>query len=395
MNNSLKYDARGVSASKDEVHNAIKHLSKGIFPNAFCKVLPDIVGGDADWCNIMHADTAGTKTSLAYIYWRETGDLSVWKGIVEDAIVMNIDDMGCIGCLDGIVLSSTIGRNKHCISGEVIATIIDHTAFYIEKLNSLGIGVTLAGGETADVGDIVRTIDVGYTTFARMPRNKVLSVDIQPGDLIVGFSSSGKAAYEDEYNGGMGSNGLTSARHDVFTKEYATKYPESVNPMVSEDVVYCGSKRLTDLVNADGHLIEAGKLVLSPTRTYLPLIRLMADKLGKEIHGLIHCSGGGQTKVSKFVDKNICIRKNALFPIPPLFQLIREESGLPLSEMYQVFNMGHRLEAYVGSLDTAESLIQLASTLDIEARIIGQVEPASSPSVVLETDGKSILNYTW
>lgn len=393
MNPKLKYDARGVSASKAEVHQAIRHLDKGIFPNAFCKVIPDIVGGDPSWCNIMHADTAGTKTSLAYIYWRETGDLSVWKGIVEDAIVMNLDDMACVGCIDGIVLSSTIGRNKHCIPGEVISTIISHTAEFIARLNSHGIGITLAGGETADVGDVVRTIDVGYTAFARMSREKVRSVSIQPGDIIVGFSSSGKATYEDSYNGGMGSNGLTSARHDVFSKEYADKYPESFNPMVDNQVVYCGSKLVTDTIRIENEDIPVGKLVLSPTRTYMPLIREILSFSTDEIHGLIHCTGGGQTKVSKFLDKPVCVRKNNLFPMPPLFQLIREESGLPLAEMMQVFNMGHRLEAYVSSSQVAEQLIEKAAAFGIDARIVGHVEEAAQPSVLIEENGQTILHY--
>ncbi len=395
MNKPLTYDLRGVSASKDEVHNAIKHLDKGLFPNAFCKIIPDIGAGNPEFCNIMHADTAGTKTSLAYIYWKETGDLSVWKGIVEDAIVMNLDDMACVGCVDGIVLSSTIGRNKLCIPGDVISTLISHTAAYIDKLNALGIGITLAGGETADVGDIVRTIDVGYTAFARMPRKSVRSVDIQENDWIVGFSSSGKASYEDNYNGGMGSNGLTSARHDVFSHEYVAKYPESFNPMVDDDVVYCGSKKLTDPVDIAGETMTVGKLVLSPTRTYMPLIREILSFSTEHLHGLIHCTGGGQTKVSKFMDKTMCVRKNNLFPIPPLFQIIQEESGIPLAEMYQVFNMGHRLEAYVSSRDVADELISMADSFGIEAQVIGRTQASTEPVILLEKEGQTILEYRY
>ncbi|MGB4959702.1 MAG: AIR synthase related protein, partial [Saprospiraceae bacterium] len=367
----LRYDLRGVSASKDEVHQAIKHLDKGLFPNAFCKVIPDIVVRDPDYCNIMHADTAGTKTSLAYIYWRETGDISVWKGIVEDAIVMNLDDMGCIGCFDNIVLSSTIGRNKSLITGEILSTLINHTQDYIEKLANYGIGITLAGGETADVGDIVRTVDVGFTAFGRMKRSDVVDIHIQPGDYIVGFASYGQSIYEDEYNGGMGSNGLTSSRHDVFDKYYADKYPESYNHHIPAEVVYTGSKRLTDTIDIHGKSIPVGKLVLSPTRTYLPIIKPIIEQHRDSIHGMIHCSGGGQTKVSKFMHPGIHIIKDNLFEIPPLFQLIRQESGLSFYEMYQVFNMGHRLECYVSDLSAAEHMVAIAAGFDIEAKIIG------------------------
>lgn len=380
----LKYDVRGVSASKHEVHNAIKGLDKGLFPNAFCKIIPDITGGDERYCNIMHADTAGTKTSLAYIYWKETGDLSVWKGIVEDAIVMNIDDMACIGCIDNIVISSTIGRNKSIIAGEVLSVLINHTQQYLERLAKYGIHITLSGGETADVGDIVSTIDVGYTTFARMLRNDVINIDIQSGDYIVGFSSSGQAIYEDTYNGGMGSNGLTSARHDVFAKVYADKYPESYNPFIPKDVVYSGSKLLTDVISIYGKNIDIGKLVLSPTRTYLPVLKPILERYRSQIHGLIHCSGGGQTKVSKFIDKNIRIIKDNLFEIPPLFELIRDEAGLSLYEMFQVFNMGHRLECYVADLNVAQDVINIAASFGVDAKIIGRVEDAPKPEIRIQ-----------
>lgn len=390
----LKYDLRGVSASKDEVHQAIKHLDKGVFPNAFCKVIPDIAGGDPEYCNIMHADTAGTKTSLAYIYWKETGDISVWKGIVEDAIVMNLDDLACIGCFDNMVLSSTIGRNKSIITGEVLSTIINYTQEFLDKLANYGIGVTLAGGETADVGDIVRTVDVGYTAFVRMKRNDVINIDIQPGDYIVGFSSFGQAVYEDKYNGGMGSNGLTSSRHDVFSKYYADKYPESYNAHIPSEVVYTGSKMLTDEIDISGKAIPIGKLVLSPTRTYLPLLKPIIENHKASIHGLIHCSGGGQTKVSKFMGKSVRIIKDTLFDIPPLFDLIRKESGLSLREMYQVFNMGHRLECYVSDLSVAEDMINISASFGIEAKIIGRVEASEHPQIVIEYgDEKMVFDF--
>jgi phosphoribosylformylglycinamidine cyclo-ligase len=387
---SLKYDLRGVSASKDEVHQAIKHLDKGLYPNAFCKVIPDIVAQDPDYCNIMHADTAGTKTSLAYIYWRETGDLSVWKGIVEDAIVMNLDDMACVGAFDHIVLSSTIGRNKSLINADVISTIINYTQEFLDKLSIYGIGITLAGGETADVGDIVRTIDVGYTAFARMKRADVIDINIKAGDYIVGFSSYGQCVYEDAYNGGMGSNGLTSSRHDVLSKYYAEKYPESFNPNIPNDVVYTGSKRLTDKIQIDNQTIDVGKLILSPTRTYMPLIKPMIEQFRPFIHGLIHCSGGGQTKVSKFMPSDVAIIKDQPFDIPPLFQLIQEESGLSLREMYQVFNMGHRLEAYITDENVAHSMIELARSFGIEAKIIGRVEKSDRPKIIITTPTETI-----
>lgn len=388
----LKYDQRGVSASKDEIHRAIRNIDKGLFPNAFCKIIPDIAGGDPNWCNIMHADTAGTKTSLAYIYWRETGDLDVWKGIVEDAIVMNLDDMGCVGCLDHIILSSTIGRNKHIIPGEVVEVIINHAQSFTEKLSEYGIGITMAGGETADVGDIVRTMDVGYTAFSRMKRSDILDIDIQPGDVIVGFSSFGQATYESEYNGGMGSNGLTSARHDVFSHAYAQKYPESFNPAIPREVVYAGSRSLTDTVDIKGKKMTVGKLVLSPTRTYLPLLKKIVPAFKAQLGGIIHCSGGGQTKVGKFLKKPVHVIKDNMFDIPPLFQLIREESGLPLKEMYQVFNMGHRLECYVRDLSAAKEMIVVARDFNIEARIIGRVEAAEASGVTVSAEGQ-VLYY--
>jgi len=387
----LKYDLRGVSASKEEVHQAIKNLDKGLFPNAFCKIIPDIVAGNPDYCNIMHADTAGTKTSLAYIYWRETGDISVWRGIVEDAIVMNLDDLGCVGCFDNIVLSSTIGRNKSIITGEVISTIINYTQEFLDKLSTYGISITLAGGETADVGDIVRTIDVGYTAFGRMPRKDVINIDIRAGDYIVGFSSYGQAVYEDAYNGGMGSNGLTSSRHDVFSKFYAQKYSESFNSHIPSDVVYTGSKLLTDDININGTNVTAGKLVLSPTRTYLPILKPIIESYRKQIHGLIHCSGGGQTKVSKFMNKDISIIKDNLFDIPPLFSLIRNESGLSMREMYQVFNMGHRLECYVADISVAEDMIKISSSFGVDAKIIGRVKESEHPQIVIEYGDESMV----
>jgi phosphoribosylformylglycinamidine cyclo-ligase len=387
-----KYDQRGVSASKSEIHDAIRHLDKGLFPNAFCKVLSDIAGNDADYVNIMHADTAGTKTSLAYIYWKETGDLSVWKGIVEDAIVMNIDDMGCVGAVDNIVLSSTIGRNKHLIPAAVIDVIINHAQAFCDKLAHYGVHIILAGGETADVGDIVRTIDVGYTTFCRLPRNKIINIDIQEGDYIVGFSSSGQAVYEDSYNGGMGSNGLTSARHDVFSSVYRNKYPESYSPETDIRYIYSGSRQLTEEINAGGMNTTLGKLVLSPTRTYLPLLKNIVADFQHELNGIIHCSGGGQTKVLKFLDKPLCILKDNLFDVPPLFQIIQHESESSLEEMYQVFNMGHRLEIYTPSADAAAEMIKKAAFLNIEARIVGRVVKGDQPSVKIVKDSH-IIEY--
>lgn len=367
-----RYDQRGVSASKDEVHAAIKNLDKGLYPNAFCKIIPDVAGMDPDYCNLMHADTAGTKTSLAYLYWKETGDLSVWKGIAQDAIVMNLDDMGCVGCIDNILLSSTIGRNKNLITGEVISALINATTELVDQLNALGINVFLTGGETADVGDIVRTIDVGYTAFARMPRANVISNNIQAGDVIVGLSSAGQTTYENEYNGGMGSNGLTSARHDVLDHGYAAKYPETFDSATPESLVYSGKRKLTETININGQDIPIGKLILSPTRTFLPFIKPLLEQLRPHIHGMIHCTGGGQTKVLKFLD-NKKVVKNDLLPTPPLFQLIQSESGATWKEMYQVFNMGQRLEVYLPAA-YAQQVIELAQSFNIEAKVVGHVE---------------------
>ncbi len=378
-----RYARRGVSAGKEEVHAAREGLDKGLYPLAFCKVLPDIVGGDPAYCNIMHADTAGTKTSLAYLYWRETGDLSVWEGITQDALVMNLDDMGCVGCVDNIVVSSTIGRNKQLISGDVIKTIIQSAQRFAERMASYGVGLTMAGGETADVGDIVRTIDVGYTTFARLARKKVVVNDIQPGDVIVGLASYGQATYEDTYNGGMGSNGLTSARHDVLHKTYAERYPESFDPNVDSEVVYTGSQQVEDTLMIDGQPMAVGKLLLSPTRTYLPvLVRLLAE-LRPQLHGIIHCTGGGQTKVGHFIE-GVQVIKDRLFAPPPLFQLIQRESGTHWREMYQVFNMGHRLEVYVPA-SVAGAVIDIAASFRIDAQIIGRVEAARQASVQIVT----------
>lgn len=391
MSNKLKYDLRGVSATKEDVHKAIIGLDKGLYPNAFCKVIPDVVAGDEDYCNIMHADTAGTKTSLAYMYWKETGNLEVWRGIARDAMVMNFDDMGCIGCIDNIVLSSTIGRNKNLISGDVIKILIDETVAFTEKLRSLGVSITLAGGETADVGDVVRTIDVGYTAFARMKRSDVLENDIQDGDVIVGLSSFGQATYEDTYNGGMGCNGLTSARHDVLNFYYAEEYPESFDPKTPESVIYMGMRRLTDEVSVGGKGFDVGQLLLSPTRTYLPVLsRLMKEKQ-LNIHGIIHNTGGGQTKVLNFVENKHIIKDN-LFEIPTLFSLIMEQSDTSLKEMYQVFNMGHRLEVYLPK-EEAQAVIDIANSFNIEAQIVGRVESSDSGNKLTLKTNNEILEY--
>ncbi|MDB5014812.1 MAG: phosphoribosylformylglycinamidine cyclo-ligase, partial [Daejeonella sp.] len=377
----LKYNQRGVSAGKEDVHNAIKNIDKGIFPQAFCKIIPDILGGDEDWCNIMHADGAGTKSSLAYIYWKETGDLSVWRGIAQDAIIMNLDDLLCVGAIDNILLSSTIGRNKNLIPGEVLAEIINGTEEILSELRELGIGIYSTGGETADVGDLVRTIIVDSTVTCRMKRSDVISNDrIKPGDVIVGLSSSGQASYEHEYNGGMGSNGLTSARHDVFNKYVAEKYPESYDPSVPYELVFAGNKKLTDEISiADDQTITAGKLVLSATRTYAPVVKKILDKLRSQIHGMVHCSGGAQTKVLHFVE-NLHIIKDNLFPIPPLFKLIQEESATDWQEMYKVFNMGHRMEFYV-SEEIAQDIINISKEFNIDAQIVGRVEAADKKQV--------------
>ncbi len=384
MADQSKYGLRGVSATKDEVHAAIKNLDKGLYPNAFCKILPDVAAGSPEHCTLMHADTAGTKGSLAYLYWKETGDLSVWEGIAQDAMVMNLDDMGCVGCTSNILLSSTIGRNKNRISGDVISTIINFTSAFVEEMRSHGVDIHLAGGETADVGDIVRTIDVGYTAFARMKRSDLIVNDIQPGDVIVGLASYGQATYEKSYNGGMGSNGLTSARHDVFSHRYASKYPESYDPTLPETVVYVGSKGVTDEVSiGNGQKMTAGKLVLSPTRTYLPVIAQLLKHLKPSIHGMIHNTGGGLSKVVKFIN-NVRVIKDNLLPLPPLFQMIREESGTNWKEMYQVFNMGQRLEVYLPESE-AQAVVDIAKQFNIDAQIIGRVEKADQPTVRVES----------
>jgi len=367
---SDRYSQRGVSASKEDVHNAIKKLDKGLFPNAFCKVVPDFLGNDPEYCCVMHADGAGTKSSLAYIYWRETGDISVWKGIAQDAVVMNTDDLLCVGITDGILLSSTIGRNKNLIPGEVIKSIIEGTEECLALMRENGIGIYSTGGETADVGDLVRTIIVDSTVTARVKRSEIIDNNIQPGDVIVGLASFGQSNYETGYNGGMGSNGLTSARHDVFANDYALKYPESYDRAVKRELVYAGNLLVTDPTEVPG--IDAGKLVLSPTRTYAPVIKKILEKHRSEIHGMIHCSGGAQTKVLHFVD-NLHIIKDNLFPVPPLFNLIQEQSGTPWREMYQVFNMGHRMELYVHEQIAAE-IISVSEGFGIEAKIVGSCE---------------------
>ena len=366
-----RYNLRGVSASKEDVHNAIKNVDKGIFPGAFCKIIPDILGGDPDYCNIMHADGAGTKSSLAYAYWRETGDLSVWKGIAQDALIMNIDDLLCVGATDGILLSSTIGRNKNLIPGEVISAIINGTEELLTDLRRLGVGIWSTGGETADVGDLVRTIIVDSTVTCRMRRDMVIdNSHIRPGDVIVGLASFGKATYESEYNGGMGSNGLTSARHDVFAKYIAERYPETFDAAVPDELVYSGSCRLTDPVEGTG--LDAGRLVLSPTRTYAPVIKAILDEMRSDIDGMIHCSGGAQTKILNFVG-DVHVIKDNMFDVPPLFALIQRESGTDWQEMYKVFNMGHRMEIYL-SPDKAQRVIDIAAGFGIEGRVIGRVE---------------------
>jgi phosphoribosylformylglycinamidine cyclo-ligase len=380
---NYKYDLRGVSATKDEVHKAIKNLDKGLYPKAFCKILPDFAAGDPEYCNLMHADTAGTKTSLAYMYWKETGDLSVWKGIAQDAIVMNLDDMACVGCTKDILLSSTIGRNKNLISGDVVQAVIEGTTELVEKMKTFGVEIHQAGGETADVGDIVRTIDVGYTAFARLKRADLIVNDIKAGDVIVGLASYGKATYEDSYNGGMGSNGLTSARHDVFDHSYAEKYPDSYDKHTPDEVVYVGSKKLTDTITIEGEEITIGKLVLSPTRTYMPVISKILDDKGIKIHGIIHNTGGGQAKVSKFMENKHVIKDN-LLPIPPLFQMIQEESGTEWKEMYRVFNMGTRLEFYVPQA-YSQTIIDISKSFNIDAQIIGRVEEFEGEKVTVKT----------
>ncbi|MDE6352189.1 MAG: phosphoribosylformylglycinamidine cyclo-ligase [Muribaculaceae bacterium] len=383
MSSQQRYDLRGVSASKEDVHNAIKNIDKGLYPHAFCKIIPDILGGDHEWCNIMHADGAGTKSSLAYAYWRETGDMSVWKGIAQDALIMNIDDLLCVGATDNILLSSTIGRNKMLIPGEVIAAIINGTEELLAELRAEGVNIYSTGGETADVGDLVRTIIVDSTVTCRMKRADVIdNANIKAGDVIVGLSSSGQATYEKSYNGGMGSNGLTSARHDVFCKEIAKKYPETFDAAVPDELTYSGSVKLTD--NVEDSPIDAGKLVLSPTRTYAPVIKAILDKMRHKVHGMVHCSGGAQTKIMNFVQGKHVIKDN-LFPIPPLFRLIARESGTDWKEMYKVFNMGHRMEIYLDA-EYAQDVIDIANSFNIEARIVGRVEEAETNRLTLITE---------
>ncbi|SJM19123.1 AIR synthase related protein [Porphyromonas gingivalis] len=377
-----RYNLRGVSASKEDVHAAIKNVDKGIFPQAFCKIIPDILGGDPDYCNIMHADGAGTKSSLAYVYWRETGDLSVWKGIAQDALIMNIDDLLCVGAVDNILVSSTIGRNKRLIPGEVVSAIINGTEELLADLRRMGVNAYATGGETADVGDLVRTIIVDSTVTCRMKRSDVIdNARIKAGDVIVGLASFGQASYEEQYNGGMGSNGLTSARHDVFAHYLAEKYPESFDPSVPDDLVYSGSMKLTDAIAGLG--LDAGKLVLSPTRTYAPVVKAILDEMSHRIHGMVHCSGGAQTKVMHFV-KNKRVVKDNLFPTPPLFELIQRESQTEWSEMYKVFNMGHRLEVYL-SEENASRAIEISESFGIPARIVGRVEEALTNELILQT----------
>ncbi|MEO1053210.1 MAG: AIR synthase related protein [Bacteroidota bacterium] len=379
---SNRYDQRGVSASKEDVHKAISKIDKGLFPNAFCKIVEDKLGADPDYCTIMHADGAGTKSSLAYLYWKETGDLSVWKGIAQDAIIMNIDDLICVGATNNILLSSTIGRNKSLVPGEVIAALINGTEEVLQMLRDNGIDVISTGGETADLGDLVRTVVVDSTVVARMKRTEVISNDnIQAGDIVVGFASFGQAKYEGEYNGGMGSNGLTSARHDVFHKEYARKYPESFDPQVPESLVYTGQYKLTDEVNDVP--VNVGKLVLSPTRTYAPIMAEIFKQYRNQIHGLVHCSGGAQTKVLHFIE-GLHVIKDNLFPTPPLFQIIQQESGTDWNEMYKVFNMGHRMEVYLEA-QYAEEIIAIAKSFGVDAQIIGRVESAPSKQVTVKS----------
>ena len=381
--NDQRYMQRGVSASKEDVHNAIRHIDKGIFPKAFCKIIPDILGGDPEYCNIMHADGAGTKSSLAYLYWKETGDLSVWKGIAQDALIMNTDDLLCVGAIDNILVSSTIGRNKMLIPGEVVSAIINGTDQLLDELRDMGVGVYATGGETADVGDLVRTIIVDSTVTCRMRRSDVIdNARIRPGDVIVGLASFGQATYEKEYNGGMGSNGLTSARHDVFARYLAEKYPESYDEAVPRELVYSGGMTLTDTI--DGVPLDAGKLVLSPTRTYAPVVKKLLDTMRGEIHGMVHCSGGAQTKILHFVDQ-VRVVKNNLFPVPPLFRIIQEQSETDWAEMYKVFNMGHRLEIYLAP-ERADEVIAVSKSFGVDAQVIGCVEPGEKKELIIRSE---------
>jgi len=383
MTTESKYSKRGVSSTKEDVHAAIKNLDKGLYPKAFCKIVPDLLGGDKDFCNIMHSDGAGTKSSLAYIYWKETGDLSVWKGIAQDAIVMNLDDLLCVGAFNNILFSSTIGRNKNHIPGEVIAAVINGTEEVLEELRNMGIGIWSTGGETADMGDLVRTIVIDSTVITRMKRSQVISNNnISDGDIIIGLSSSGKTSYEKVYNSGMGSNGLTSARHDLFAPYLASKYPESLDTTLPYDLIYSGKFRLTDPIA--GLNTDAGKLVLSPTRTYAPVIKMIIEKMHSEIHGMVHCSGGGQTKVMQFID-NMHLVKNNLFPVPPLFRFIHEQSGTAWEEMYKVFNMGHRFEIYTDQKNASE-IISIAAGFNLEAKIIGYCEASEKKVLTINSE---------
>lgn len=389
MNSHNRYMMRGVSAAKEDVHNAIKNIDKGIFPQAFCKIIPDILGGNPEYCNIMHADGAGTKSSLAYTYWKETGDLSVWKGIAQDALIMNTDDLLCVGAVDNILVSSTIGRNKMLVPGEVISAIINGTDELLASMRDMGIGIYATGGETADVGDLVRTIIVDSTVTCRMKRADVVNnANIRPGDVIVGLASFGQATYEHSYNGGMGSNGLTSARHDVFAKYIAEKYPESYDHAVPEELVYSGHYKLTDQL--PDVPVNVGRLVLSPTRTYAPVIKRMLDKLRHEIHGMVHCTGGAQTKVLHFVNDNCRVVKDNMFPVPPLFRIIKEQSGTDWQEMYKVFNMGHRMEIYV-SPETADKVIEISNSFNIAAQVIGHIEEGNKSLTIKSEFGE--FNY--
>ena len=384
MNEKNRYMLRGVSAAKEDVHNAIKNIDKGLYPRAFCKIIPDILGGDPAYCNIMHADGAGTKSSLAYLYWKETGDLRVWKGIAQDALVMNTDDLLCVGAVDNILVSSTIGRNKMLVPGEVISAIINGTDELLQQMRDMGIGIYSTGGETADVGDLVRTIIIDSTVTCRMKRSDVIdNANIRPGDVIVGLSSCGQATYESRYNGGMGSNGLTSARHDVFAKYLAGKYPESYDAAVPEELVYSGQCLLEDEVAGTG--LTAGELVLSPTRTYAPVIKVLLDELRPEIHGMVHCTGGAQTKVLHFVGDDCHVVKDHLFPLPPLFRLIQEQSHTDWSEMYRVFNMGHRMEIYVDP-STADRVIEISRRFNIDAQIVGHIEPSDHKHLTIRSE---------
>jgi phosphoribosylformylglycinamidine cyclo-ligase len=382
MTTGSRYGRRGVSSQKEDVHAAIRNIDKGLFPRAFCKIVPDLLGGDPDFCNIMHADGAGTKSSLAYVYWKETGDISVWKGIAQDAIVMNLDDLLCVGAYDNILVSSSIGRNKNLIPGEVISAIINGAETVLAELRDLGIGIWSTGGETADLGDLVRTIVVDTTVIARMERSNVISNYIKPGDVIVGLASYGQTIYEKDYNGGMGSNGLTSARHDVFGPYLAANYPESFDSSLPSDLFYSGNLRLTDPV--DGLSIDTGKLVLSPTRTYAPVVKQIIETMRSSIHGMVHCSGGGQTKILNFSD-NLHIIKDNLFPLPPLFRIIQEQSGTDWKEMYQVFNMGHRFEIYTDQKNAAD-MISIAAGFNLDAKVIGHCEASDHRKLTIRSE---------